>query len=48
VVGVWNTLPGVVEADALGGFKGLLDKHMNMQGLERYGPRAGRKVQFNL
>ena len=44
VVGVWNVLPGVVvEADTIGVFKGLLDKHMNMQGIEEYGPRAGRR-----
>jgi len=34
-------LPGVVvEADTIGVVKGPLDKHMNMQGLEEYGPRA--------
>ena len=44
VVGVWNMLPGVVvEADTIGVFMELLDKHMNMQGIEEYEPRAGRR-----
>ena len=49
VVGVWNALPGVVvETDTIGRFKGLLDKHMNMQGIEGYGAGTGRRNWFNL
>ena len=49
VVGVCNTLPGVVvEAGTIEAFKGLLDKHMNMQGIEGYGARTGRRDEFNL
>ena len=44
VVGVWDVLPGVVvQTDTIVAFKGLLDKHRNMQGIEGYGPRAGRR-----
>eukprot|EP00061_Rhincodon_typus_P002203 g16868.t1 len=41
-------LPGVVEADMIGAFEGLLDKHMNMQGMRGYGPkgRQNRLVQY--
>ena len=33
----------VVEAGTIGMFKELLDKHMNMQIIEGYGLRAGRR-----
>ena len=33
----------LVHADMIGAVKGLLDKHMNMQGMEGFGPRADRR-----
>ena len=47
VVGVWNALLGVVvEADTIGAFKGVLNKHMNMQGIEEYGPREAEGISL--
>lgn len=44
MVSVWNTLPGVlVVADMIVVFKRLVDKHMDMQGLEGDGLCAGRQ-----
>jgi len=45
LVGVWSALPSVVvvEAETIGMFKALLDKHANVQGIEGYASRTGRK-----
>lgn len=38
VVGAWNMLSGVVvEADMLVAFKRLLDRHVDMRGMEGFG-----------
>ena len=45
VVNAWNALPEeVVEADSITTFKRHLDRYMNSQGIEGYGPHRGKKI----
>lgn len=45
----WNAMSWVVvEADTILAFKGLLDRHMYIQGIDRYGLHASRRDLFIL
>lgn len=49
-VNAWNALPGgeMAEADVIVALKRLFERHKNMQGMEGYRSRSGRRDQFNL
>lgn len=42
VIGAWNAMTGVVEADTMKALKRLLDRLEGMQGIEGCGSHAGR------